>query len=93
MEQSDAERMDRVGLTRVELEGDFKCLYKQCTCGSEFRTTLPRGFFKNPNDESLELARSSNGTIIGNPDIRADAVQARIDNIQCNDQDRHPESV
>jgi hypothetical protein len=91
MEKLDAERMDRVGLTRVEIDGEYKYLYKQCTCGNEFRTAIPRKFFKNSDDESLELAVTATGGIKDYPDIKATDVKTRIEQENCGDKEQHPE--
>lgn len=78
-------------MLRVELSEDNKILHKQCSCGEEFSTAIPRKFFKHPNDTSLELAKSG-GAISGFPSISADALQARIEKVECGVKERHPEA-
>ncbi len=58
---------------RVELSGEHKIFVKQCTaCGSEFRTSIPRSFFKRPNDESDLL--TADGLAMGVDKIIAQSV-------------------
>ncbi len=79
-------------LLRVELDEEYKYLQKLCSCGNEFRTAIPRKFFKHPDDLSLTLAVNGNERMPGYPDIKSADVQARIDQLECGDAERHPEA-
>jgi hypothetical protein len=91
MERPSAENMDSAAQTRIELVAEYKYLHKQCACGNEFRTAIPRKLFKNPDDESLEINVTASGSVSGYPDIDASDVQARIEQKNCGDKEQHPE--
>jgi hypothetical protein len=91
MEHLGAERLNQEGVTRIELDAEYKYFYKQCTCGNEFRTAIPRKLFKNPDDESVELNMTAGGSVAGYPDIEVADVQARIEQKHCGDKEKHPE--
>lgn len=76
--------------TRVELDAEYKYFTKHCTaCGQEFRTAIPRTFFRNPDDESTQLAATGSGTISGYDTIRAADVQQRMFETTCADTARN----
>jgi len=91
MEYSRAEQFNHEAPPRVELDAEYKYFHKRCTCGNEFRTAIPRKFFKNPDDDSLELDITAGGGVAGYPDIAASDVQARIEQKNCGDEEQHPE--
>lgn len=77
-------------IARVEFDGEHKLFVKVCTeCGNEFRTGVPRKFFKNPNDESTTLRVNGSGAIDGFESIRADVVEKHILDTTCADTARH----
>lgn len=65
----------------MQLDSEYKIFVKKCSaCNQEFRTNVPRDFFKNPDDESTVLnANGKNATIekiITNkvcPDVKGNA--------------------
>ena len=84
------QEVEKSPFLRVEFDGEHKLFVKVCTeCGNEFRTGVPRKFFKNPNDESTTLRKNGSGTIDGFESIRADAVKSHIFDTTCADAARH----
>lgn len=75
---------------RVEFDGEHKLFVKECTaCGQEFRTGVPRKFFRNPDDASTQLAVNGGGTIDGYDSIRAADVERHILETTCPDTKRN----
>ncbi len=75
---------------KVEVDGEHKYFTKQCTaCGQEFRTAVPRKFFRNPDDESTQLAANGSGTIDGYDSIRSADVERNIFASTCADTQRN----
>jgi hypothetical protein len=75
---------------RIEVDKEHKFFTKTCTeCGQEFRTVVPRAFFEHPEDDSIELAVNSSGTMRTAPKVYAEDVERIIANPVCQDTERH----
>jgi len=75
---------------RVEFDGEHKIFVKECAaCGNVFRTSVPKKFFENPNDDSTKLRANGSDAVDGHKGIRASVVQQHIFETVCTDDSRH----
>ena len=89
-ESVDAVEQETQPFLRVEFDGEHKIFVKECAeCGKEFSTSVPRKFFRNPNNESIKLHTTGAGAIDGYENIKASEVTKNILNMICPDDSRH----